>query len=575
MMRHIKVRDGIGWFPLPELLERAARLWPETPAFRIKRGGGWDSYTYREALDLVRRLARCLVERCGLRKGDKFAVVGENRPEWPIAYMAILWAGGIVVPLDPRLTPKERGYILGAAKVKGVVASGKFTDEMLEHKAELPHLEHVVSMDPHPEATSYHQVWQEYPEGADRAPLSLDDVAVILFTSGTPGAPKGVVLTHKNISSNVDAVYQAFDVGPEDRFYSILPLHHVYEATAGFLFAIAAGATINYASSLRPDVMRQEMKEVRPTLMVVVPLILEKFLLGIRKRLAKLPRGKRAAISLLKGFGKLVDVFTKGKFSKELFLKVREELGLGKARYIVSGGAALPRWVSKGLEEMGFPILQGYGLSEASPVVSVNPPWRPKNESVGWPLVNCEVKIWNPNEEGVGEIAVRAPFVMQGYYENPEATREALTPDGWLLTGDMGYIDREGYIYITGRKKAVIVTKGGKNIFPEELEEKLTASELVEEALVIGGVNPATGEEEVQAIIFPNLELLAAKGITSEDGIYEAIDKVVREVNRNLADYKRIRRFAIRFEEFPKTTTRKIKRHLFKGMYIEPGQRSL
>ncbi len=574
-MRHLKIRDGIGWFPLPELLERAARLWPDKPSFLIKRGGGWDSYTYKEALDLVRRLARCLVERCGLRKGDKFAVVGENRPEWPMAYMAILWAGGIVVPLDPRLKSNERRYILGAAKVKGVIASGKFADEMLEHKAELPYLEHVISMDPHPEATSYHQVWQEFPQGIDRAPLSLDDEAVILFTSGTTGVPKGVVLTHKNISSNVDAIYQAIDVGPEDRFYSILPLHHVYEATTGFLFAIAAGTTIYYSSSLRPDVMRQEMKEVRPTLMVVVPLILEKFLVGIRKQLAKLPRSKRAAISLLKGVGKVADIFTKGRFTKELFLKVREELGLDKARYIVSGGAALPRWVSKGLEEMGFPILQGYGLSEASPVVSVNPPWKPKNESVGWPLVNCEVKIWNPNQEGIGEIAVRAPFVMKGYYENPEATREVITPDGWLLTGDMGYIDREGYIYITGRKKAVIVTKGGKNIFPEEIEEKLTAHELIEEALVIGAVNPSTGDEEVQAIIFPNLELLAARGITSEDEIYEAVDKVVREVNRGLADYKKVRRFAIRFEEFPKTTTRKIKRHLFKGMYIEPGQRFL
>ncbi|MEO0158133.1 MAG: AMP-binding protein, partial [candidate division WOR-3 bacterium] len=363
--------------------------------------------------------------------------------------------------------------------------------------------------------------------------------------------------------------------GPGDLFYSVLPLHHVFEATAGFLAPIYGGVTIAYSSSLRPDVMRAELRELRPTVMLVVPLILEKFLLGIRRNLSKLSPGKRLAFGVLRGVSRITDIFTGGRTTRALYKTVREQMGLDRARYMISGGAALPRWVSAGLEEMGFPILQGYGLSEASPVVSVNPPDAPRNASVGIPIQFCEVKIMNPDANRVGEIAVRAPFVMQGYYKNPEATREVITPDGWLLTGDMGYIDSDGYIYITGRKKAVIVTKGGKNIFPEEIEEKLTQSEMISEALVFGAKNPRTGEEDVQAIIYPNMELMGKMGLTDEERIYELVKKEVDAVNARLADYKKIRRFALRFEEFPKTTTVKIKRHLFKNIFIEKGQKVL
>ncbi|MGB9590381.1 MAG: AMP-binding protein, partial [Candidatus Hydrothermia bacterium] len=349
----------------------------------------------------------------------------------------------------------------------------------------------------------------------------------------------------------------------------------VFEATAGFLAPIYGGVTIIYASSLRPDVMRAELRETRPTIMLVVPLILEKFLVGIRRNLEKLSMGKKMALGLLRGVSRIADVFTGGRTTKALYKTVREQMGLDRARYIISGGAALPRWVSAGLEEMGFPVLQGYGLSESSPVVSVNPPDAPRNASVGVPIQFCEVRIFDPDENGIGEIAVRAPFVMKGYYNNPEATREVITPEGWLLTGDMGYIDPDGYIYITGRKKAVIITRGGKNIFPEEIEEKLTQRELIAEAMVFGGKNPRTGEEDVQAIIYPNMELLGRMGLVDEERIYDLVKREVDAVNANLADYKKVKRFALRFEEFPKTTTIKIKRHLFKNIFIEKGQKVL
>ena len=571
-MRTLKIREGKPWVTIPEILERSAAEWPNRVLFQMKREGGWDKYTYEEVLSLVRRLAEFLKTEANLRKGDKFSVVGGNRPEWGVAYLAILWAGGIVVPLDPKLTPSERSYILGAGGVKGVIATDHFVGEMLEHKDSLGI---IISMDRSVRVPDFPTIWAGYTKGVDRENLSLDDAAIILFTSGTTGLPKGVVLTHRNIVSNVDAMYQAIDYGPGDVFYSVLPLHHVFEATAGFLAPIYGGVTIAYASSLRPDVMRAELREVRPTVMLVVPLILEKFLVGIRKNLAKLSASKKLALGVLRGVSRIADIFTGGRTTRALYRTVREQMGLDRARYIISGGAALPRWVSAGLEEMGFPILQGYGLSEASPVVSVNPPDAPRNASVGLPIPFCEVKIVDPDENGVGEIAVRAPFVMQGYYKNPEATREVITPDGWLLTGDMGYIDRDGYIYITGRKKAVIVTRGGKNIFPEEIEEKLTQRELISEAMVFGGKNPATGEEDVQAIIYPNMELVGKMGITDENRIYELIKREVDAVNSGLADYKKVKRFALRFEEFPKTTTVKIKRHLFKNIFIEKGQKVL
>jgi len=258
-----------------------------------------------------------------------------------------------------------------------------------------------------------------------------------------------------------------------------------------------------------------------------------------------------------------------------MFKRIRDELGMGNLRYLVSGGAALPRWVSRALEEMGFPILQGYGLSEASPVCTLNPPTRPKNDSIGLPIPYVDVKIVDPNEEGVGELAFRGPNIMVGYYKNEEATREVLTEDGWLLTGDMGYIDDEGYIYITGRKKAVIVTPGGKNVYPEEVETALLRSPYIEEVLVLRGYNPETGAEEVQAIVYPNFEAVdeffASKGVKNpkEEDIYALIDKEIEKWSEDLAEYKRVKRFTIREEEFPKTTTRKIKRYLFEKPSFE------
>jgi long-chain acyl-CoA synthetase len=275
----------------------------------------------------------------------------------------------------------------------------------------------------------------------------------------------------------------------------------------------------------------------------------------------------------LKILAKALDPITKGSASRKLFRKVRAAMGLDALRYLVPGGAALPRWLSKEYEELGFPILQGYGMSETAPVISVNLPSKRKNESVGFPLPGIEVKIDSPDSDGVGEIVVKGPNIMRGYYKNEDASREGFR-DEWFFTGDLGKIDPQGFLYVTGRKKSLIVTKGGQNISPEEIEEQLLDCPLVKETLVLAKVHPRTKNEEIHAIIHPDYERLdkygRERGMTiDEKAIRDLIEQHIEGVNRVLAQYKRIRSFSIREEEFPKTTTQKIKRYLFEEGGIE------
>lgn len=539
------------------MFERSAKEYSSRVMSKIKRGGVWREYTFVEVLGYVRKMAEYLKEK-GIKKGDFVALVSENRPEWGWGYLAIQWAGGTVIPLDARLTDVERRFLMDFAGVKGVICSRDYLMEMEEAKKDLK-FDFILSME------DLARIFEKY-EGIDRVELNEEDLAEILFTSGTTGSPKGVMLTHKNIMSDLEGLYQIIDVDENDVFFSILPLHHVYECTGGFLAPIYVGASVAYASSLRPNVMLEEMREIRPTVWLTVPLVLEKIYQKILKTLNEQKGVKKVLINLMKTFAK-----------ERLSKRIKESLGLDRVRYVVSGGAALPEWVSKGLEDLGFPILQGYGLSETSPILTLNPPHSPRNKSVGLPIPGVEIRLFEVNERGEGEIAAKGPMVMKGYYKNEKATKEVFY-DGWFLTGDIGYFDEDGYLYITGRKKAVIVTKGGKNIYPEEIENKLTESPYIEEVLVFGAINPETGEEEVQALVYPNLdevrELAHKMGkVPDDDFIYELISKEIERLSKDLAPYKRIKRFALRYEEFPKTTTRKIKRHLFEGVFIKVGEK--
>jgi len=556
-MKHRIIREPKGYKTITEMFERSAKEYSNRVMSKIKRGGVWREYTFGEVLGYVRKIAEYLKEK-GIKKGDFVALVSENRPEWGWGYLAIQWAGGTVIPLDARLTDVERRFLMDFAGVKGVICSRDYLMEMEEAKKELK-FDFILSME------DSDKIFEKY-EGIDRVELDNEDLAEILFTSGTTGSPKGVMLTHKNIMSDLEGLYQIIDVNENDVFFSILPLHHVYECTGGFLAPIYVGASVAYASSLRPNVMLEEMREIRPTVWLTVPLVLEKIYQKIIKTLNEQKGVKKVLINLMKTFAK-----------ERLSKRIKASLGLDRVRYVVSGGAALPEWVSKGLEDLGFPILQGYGLSETSPILTLNPPHSPRNKSVGLPIPGVEIRLFEVNERGEGEIAAKGPMVMKGYYKNEKATKEVFY-DGWFLTGDIGYFDEDGYLYITGRKKAVIVTKGGKNIYPEEIENKLTESPYIEEVLVFGAINPETGEEEVQALVYPNLDEVRSIAhkmgkVPDDDFVYELISKEIERLSKDLAPYKRIKRFALRYEEFPKTTTRKIKRHLFEGVFIKVGEK--
>ncbi|NPB03113.1 MAG: long-chain fatty acid--CoA ligase [Thermotogae bacterium] len=573
-MPHKILRKPKGYRTITEMFEATVGRLPNKEMSRIRRDDRWISYTYAQAYTRVRKLAEYLQKEMGVRKGDFVALVGENRPEWGQGYLAILWAGGVVVPLDARLGPMERRYLLNFAGVKHVVASGRYVPELLEFKGELG-LKGILSMDESSDLPTFSYVDTKY-EGIDRVEIQPEDLAEVLFTSGTTGSPKGVMLTHKNIMSDIEGVYQVVPIYEEDVFFSILPLHHVYECTVGFLSPIYTGATVSYSRSLRPDHMLADMKDTRPTVWLTVPLILEKILSRILREMDKAPASRKLLFGALRASRRVPLV---GRtLNKRLFKPLHEKLGLDRLKFMVSGGAALPLWVAKGLQELGFEVIQGYGLSETSPILTVTPPHDPRLPSVGVAIPGVEIKIVDPNEDGEGEIAARGPVVMKGYYKNEKATKEVFTEDGWFLTGDIGYLDSDGYLYITGRKKAVIVTRGGKNIYPEEIESKILESPFVEEILVFGAKNPTTGDEEVQALVYPNLDMVRQEakrqGVQPDDDfIYSLIDREIARLTKDLASYKRIKRFALRYEEFPKTTTRKIKRHLFKGMYIEPGEK--
>lgn len=546
------VRKPLGITTVNQMLEMSAEKHGDRTAYLIPRDNFIYKISFNQVMENVKRLARYFKD-LGLGFGDNIALLGDNRPEWGISYFTITWIGATVIPLDARASIESYKFVLGYSSTRAIIVDASHSSDIHSIAHELTELKHIIIME------NFEEIINRYSNGIEGENISEDQILQILFTSGTTGNPKGVMLTHKNIMSNVEDMYSIIELNPEDRAFSILPIHHSYECTCGLIGPFYNGTSVFYSRSIKPREMLEDLKTATPTIWLNAPLILEKFYLRITKELYN-QRGIKSifASSLPKGFiGKMI----------------KKNLGLDKIKYIVCGGAALPSWVSTGLEELGFPILQGYGLSETSPLVSVNPPANPKNMSVGMIIQSNEVEIRDIDSEGNGEIVVKGPNVMKGYYKNEDATKGVLTEHGWLLTGDQGYFDEEGYLYVTGRKKFLIVTSGGENVSPEELEEKLTRSKYIEEALVF-----SPDDKSIQALIFPNREeVLNRLGSLGEEGstenIWNLIKSEIRRINQDLEAYKKINNFAIRLEEFPKTTTRKIKRHLFKNLNLKPEQK--
>lgn len=510
-------------------------------------------YTYAQLKAEVIKLKNHLLG-LGLKKGDKFAVFGENRPEWAIGYLAIVRAGLICVPVDRLLSEAEILHILRHSEASGVIASENYIDKIEAVKGELSNLKYVIPMDSIKKLVAA----KDIPTGK----LDPDSLAVLIFTSGTTGTAKAVMLSHNNILSNLRAVEQMIPLDENDTLVSIIPMHHTFEGTAGFLYPLYQGAAIYYPASLKPKDILETMKLAKVSCLIAVPLLFEKFLGAVHRKVASSSLPTKVIFNAISGIGSVFQFLR-----KPLFARVRKEMGLGNLRLACAGGAALTEKVARGLKLLAIPILQGYGLTETSPVISVSPLEKPNIASVGIVIPGVEVKINEPDENDIGEIIMRGPNVMLGYYKNKKATDEIIK-DGWLYTGDLGWLDDEGYLYITGRRKSLIVTQTGKNIYPEELEAKLLKSQWVQEVLVVPRIDPETKKESICALIFPDYELLEQYSISSdvtlsEEDVKSIFKDEIKKVNEDLPAYKKITKFEVREEEFPKTTTKKIKRHMF------------
>ena len=549
---------------LKDMLEKTEKRYANEKAFILQENGENKVITHKEFRDEIKYLGTAMIEM-GL-KNKRIAVISENRYEWEVAYLAIATGVGIVVPLDKALTENEIESLIMRSGVEAIFYSKKYEDIMADiQKQGNSKLKYFISMDL--EKNEFNKFSQkeitnkgkELLENGNRefidAKIDNEAMGIMLFTSGTTSMSKAVMLSHKNIITNVMDIREEFEIDETDTFLSFLPLHHTFECTVGFLYPISVGSCIVFSKGVRH--LGDEIRDFHITAMIVVPILIEKIYEKILKGIEQ--KGK---LGTVKRISKLTDVLLKCGIDlrKKIFKEVHENLG-GKLRIIVTGGAALNSDVQRGLQSLGFNVLQGYGLTETSPVVAAELTHQRKTGSIGKKMPSVEVKLENIDEEtGVGELLVKGNSVMLGYYENVEANKESFTKDGWFCTGDYARIDKDGYIYISGRKKFVIVLQNGKNVYPEEIETLIDNLPMVKESLVY-----ATPEDDGDVTISVKTvydeEYIKEKyGSITEDEIKELIWKEIKNINKTMPKYKYVKKLIFSNEEFEKTTTNKIKR---------------
>ncbi len=552
------------------------------PAGRIKeRNDIYKECSFDEYKRNSKYIAAYFFKKKHLRKGDMVAIYCENRPEWLMAYFGIVYNGLWAVPLDARLSDLEVKNLLLDCGAEIMFLSKNLYDNLTSSPEILQHIKEFIIFDDSGNDFNYTRKLKRFSDvitegktvAEEMAPVEVSgrDTASLIYTSGTMGNPKGVLLSHSNFAHQFNSVHKVLPIRQSDTLLSVLPLHHTFEFSCE-LAVLFIGISITYAESLKPNKLLANIKETNVTFMAGVPLLFEKIYEGIMRQVRTLPFGVRHAIMGLYYLTAGLNKVTNNKAGKAVFKFLRKKANLSNIRFIVSGAAPLSYKVAKGFDTLGLTILNGYGLTEASPIVSVNRMERKiKNESVGIPLPGVEVRIGEMDDQGNGEIFLRGPNIMQGYYNNRMINVDVIDKDGWLATGDIGKLDSDGYLYITGRKKSIIVTPGGKNVYPEEIEEMLNSSPFILESLIIG--IPQSEEdrgENIYALVVPNYEYFDTYGTLNsfritDEFVEKTIEKHLREVSKVLIDYKKIKGWRIRSEEFPKTSTRKIKRFLFSG----------
>lgn len=553
---------------LKEMLIGSCEEFKDNVAYLVKKkaGGPYSEIKYEQVLKDVNALGTALIDM-GL-KDKNVAVIGENRYEWCISYLATVNGVGTVVPLDKELPEVEIESLLSRSNATAIIYSGKKAEQIKSIKEKgNTNVEYFISMDDVDEhgIINLSKMLKDGEEllgkGDSRfidAEIDNEAAKIILFTSGTTAQSKAALLSHKNIASNLESAAGSVRIKSDDIFFSVLPIHHTYECTAGFLLPLYRGAAVAFCEGLRHIV--DNMKEAKPTMMLGVPAIFENMYAKLWATIEK-----KGLANKVKMLIKVSDALLKVGIDirKIVFKSIHENFG-GRLRMGIAGAAAINPEVSVGFRKLGIFLIQGYGLTECAPLVTVNRDAYYNDASAGRRIRNVDVKIHEPNEEGVGEICVKGPNVMLGYYNDEKATSHVMK-DGWFHTGDLGYFDDDGFMFITGRLKSVLITKNGKNVYPEEIESIINKSDLIKESMVYQKENKEKDDTFIAAILVPNFDVVKEKfGEISDEELKQKLWQEIKGVNEQLVSYKHIKEISIRDIEFEKTTTLKIKRYLVK-----------
>ena len=545
LYKYIEITD------LKDMLKKSGEKYGEKIAYKIRQENGYKEITHNEVRKMVDGLGTKLIDM-GL-KDKRIAVIGENRYEWEIAYLSIVCGTGTVVPLDKSLPENELESLIERSKAEAIICSQKYVEILKKTK-----LKYIISMDLENDNDGIISQKRLISEGIQlvkfgdtsftNAKIDNEKMSIMLFTSGTTSISKAVALSHKNICSNLMDISSILDVNSSDVFLSFLPLHHVFECTVGFLFSLYVGAETVFCDGIRH--IPENLAEYKVSVMASVPAIYERLFKIIKKHLEK--QGKVEQI--LENEEKYKDSSMEKK--KEVFKEIHDLLG-GNIKLFISGAASLEPSIEEKFRRLGFNMVQGYGLTETSPVVAIGNKKYHKTGSIGKCVPSDEIKLLDINKDGIGELAVKGPNVMLEYYENKEATEKVLK-DGWFQTGDLARIDEEGYIFICGRKKSVIVLKNGKNIFPEEMETLINKEDGVEEAFIFGKpISKDPNDIKIFVKIVYNKESFEGK---TENEIKEYFNEKIKSINKTMPHYKAIRGIIISDKPLIKTTTNKIKR---------------
>ena len=548
------------WPTLAELITISAERFANRPCF-TDFDPDKNTYTYAQVLEKINQFVQWLCS-VGIKKGDCIAVSGKNSPEWAVAYLAAGFVGAIIVPIDYALHEQETTNLLNTAKPKLFFVD----EEKYQYFQNNPCGAKIFSLNKKIQETYIFNLKTD--KTFTPEPSAENDTAAILFTSGTTGKPKGVMLSHKNLVSDCFIAQCNLLIKEDDVFYALLPIHHAYTMQAAFINPISVGAEIVFGKSMAVSRMLKELREGKITLILGVPLLFNKLLAGILKGIRAKGIFVYGFMKFLMGLSYLIKKLTGRNPGKKLFKAVLEKASISTLRVAICGGGPLAPSIFRTYQELGIDFIQGYGLTETSPIIALNPIEHFKIKSVGRDFSPyMEMKIIDKDEKGIGEVAVKGSMVMQGYYNMPEETAAMFTEDGFLKTGDLGWMDSENYLYLCGRAKNLIVTSGGKNVYPEEIENafQLYYNDINQITVVGYEMEAGSKSEGIEAQIYPADELIKKLGVhrddmTSQDEICNAISDIVEKVNKTLQPYARISKITILDKPLEMTTTQKVKR---------------